>query len=165
MTSLLLSTSTSRLPNTLRGPMYFLLVATHSILASESSETDLTLGADRRIHGALGPGLMLGPNMTVLLLLIRSIVPTTALLGTASVSGSVFPEKNVEHYGSPVGQENISPHLVGVRFLMVTTLPCAKHASFGTSSDGEGFGGKRRNHSCRSSRHRIIHSLNGVSCA
>ena len=165
-----MSTLNPQLSDTFGGPVYLLLVAAQSIPASEGPEARIALGTYRGVHGGLGPYFVLAPNVTVLLLLITSIFPPTSLFGTASVRGGVFPETEVEQFGSLVGRKSNSPHLVGVKFLMVTSLPRTEYASFGFSSCGGGFDGERRTRICRSARlttvtRRIIHSLYGVSCA
>jgi len=76
--------------------VYLLLVALHTILASEGLEAHVALGTDSGVQGTLSPYFVLGPNVTVLLLLILSISPITVLFGTASVSGGMFPERERE---------------------------------------------------------------------
>jgi hypothetical protein len=72
-------------------PMHLLLMAPHAILASKGLETYIALATDRGVHDAFSPCLVLGPNMTVLLLLVPRISPATILFGTESVGGSMFP--------------------------------------------------------------------------
>lgn len=115
MTSFWISTLNPQLSDTFGSPVYLLLVADQSTIAREGPKARIALGADRRVHGALGPYFVLAPNVTVLLLLITSIFPPTALFGTAAVRGGVFS------------------HLVGVGFSMVTSLPRTEYASFGLS--------------------------------
>jgi hypothetical protein len=161
-----------QLSDTFGVPVHLLLMALHTVLPSEAPEALIALGTYGRVHGAPRPYFVLGPNVTVLVLLIPSFIPITVLFGTAFVSGSMRPASGIKlsNTGRWSGEENNSPHLVGVGFLMIATFPCTPYAGSRSFSGQRKSWVDRRNHICRfftltTVIRRMFRSLDGARCA
>ncbi len=76
-------------------------MATQTVLTrSEDRGALIALGTYGGNPRVLGPFFVAVPNVTLLLFLIPSVSPLYAVLfGTASMSGCMFPEINVEQLG------------------------------------------------------------------
>jgi hypothetical protein len=132
--SLRLDFSTPQLPDTFDSPVYLLLMAIHTVIARKHRRAQIAPSTYWGVSSALGPSFVIVPNMTPLFLPIPSVGPTAVLFGTTSVSDGMFSEAKLSTVVAKwAGKSNLL-HLISVRLLIVTTLPCAPYAGFRSSS-------------------------------